>query len=156
MTKFELPTLTFTIQSLWRHIDVVGPLLLANIILIGLIIFGFVKSNELTQDENMKLFYTELIFALIGNFVVLLYSGFFIFLAIFGRTSAPIIYRVLYLLVGLLIFLLLNPFSITVLRVALNDKLSEQQKNILSGLTIPLVLFATYLTVNINNGYLIS
>jgi hypothetical protein len=151
-----LPNLYNTLQSVWHEKWFNGTFILANIILIGLISYRLINSNVLSEDEKVKLSYAELILSAIGSFVVLLFGILLVFLFIFGKGRGPIHKLFLMAIQLIVMFLVLNPFSMTILRLTLDDKLTDQQKNIISGLTIPVALFTCYLTPNVNNGYFLS
>lgn len=155
MRKIELPTLTYTFESIWRQKQSNAPFILANIILIGLACYRLIKGGEISKDEDTKLSYADITFSFIGSFIVILLCLVFIFALLFGSGNNTLIQTIVFLFV-LLGILVLNPFTITMLRVGLDDKLSAQQKNILSAITIPSSLLSIYLTANIWNGYFLD
>lgn len=155
MGKFELPTLTSTLESIWRQKIPNAPIILANLILISLACYRLIKSDEISKDEGRKLSYADITLSFIGSFVVILLCLVFIFALLFGSGNNGFIKTIVIILV-LLGILVLNPFTITMLRVGLDTKLNDQQKNILSGITIPSSLLSIYLTANIWNGYFLD
>ena len=132
-----------------------APFILANIILIGLACYRLIKVGEISKDEDIKLSYADITFSFIGSFVIILLCLVFIFALLFGSGNNGFIKTIVFIFV-LLGILVLNPFTITMLRVGLDNKLSAQQKNILSGITIPSSLLSIYLTANIWNGYFLD
>lgn len=154
--SLRLPSLSSMAQSLWKHKWINAPFLIANILLIGLISYGLIKDNELSEDEKKNLSYAEIAVSFIGSSIVLLVYCIFILMSVsgiwdiltrthlYGRTDSITGIVVPLLVVSSL--LLLTPFTITVLRVGLNTKLSGQQKNIMAGITIPSALWSIYLT----------
>ena len=83
-----------------------------------------------------------------------------IILALFGVSGIqpwprPYMIRVYFLLVSLSIFSL-TPFTNTVLRVALDNKLSDLQEKIISGFAILSALLSVYFTANVLNGVFVD
>jgi hypothetical protein len=106
------------------------------------------------EDEKKNISYAEIAFSFIGSFMVLVWCLVVIlllFVLLFaGETSLSYIERVLYL-IGATSILLLTPFTSTVLRVGLDNKLSDQQEKIISGFTIIPALLSIYFTANFFN-----
>jgi L-cystine uptake protein TcyP (sodium:dicarboxylate symporter family) len=152
---FRLPSLTYTAQEIWRLKWANAPFLIANIVLIGLICYRLIGWNDISKDEKKNISYAEIAFSFIGSFVVLLLCCILIpllFISLFiGKTNLSYIQRVSYLIFYISI-LLLTPFSSTVLRVGLDNKLSVLQEKIISGFTILSALFSVYYTANVFNG----
>lgn len=152
----RLASLSSMAQLIWKYKWFNAPFLIANILLIGLISYGLIKDNELSEDEKKNLSYAEIAFSFIGSSIQLLGYCIIImkcFAAIWDTLTRTHLYGRIYLItqniVSLLVassLLLFIPFTITALRVGLNTKLSVQQKNIMAGITLPLALLSIYLT----------
>ena len=157
---FRLPSLTYTAQEIWRQKWWNAPFLIANIVLIGLICYRLIGWNEISKDEKKNISYAEIAFSFIGSFVVFGWCCLITFLALFGVSGIqpwprPYMRRVYLLLISLSIFSL-TPFTNTVLRVALDNKLSDLQEKIISGFTILSALFSIYFTANVFNGVFVD
>ncbi len=154
---FSLPSLRYTAESIWRQKGYNAPFIIANILLIGLIGYRLIKDNEMPKEEKKNISYAEIAFSFIGSFTVLLWCSIVILVHVFSllfRTSTkPYITQMTYLIVYISI-LLLSPFSTTVLQMALDNKLSDLQEKIISGVTILSALFSIYFTANFFNGAL--
>jgi hypothetical protein len=150
----QLPPFHKTIQSVWRLKGSVSFLffILVNIIFIGLIAYGLIHSDTLTGDEKKNISYAEIALSFVGSFPVLLLFGFFsigaLYVILTRFTSKPL-YAFLFMAP---VFLLLNQFSLTGLRLLLQGTLSEQQQTIITGITIPVTLFISYLTIHVFDG----
>jgi len=148
----QLPPFHTTIQSAWRLKGAVIPFFLVNIILIGLIAYGLIHSDTMTEDEKKNISYAEIALSFVGSFPVLLLFGFFsigaLYVILTRFTSKPL-YAFLFMAP---VFLLLNQFSLTGLRLLLQGTLSEQQQNIIAGITIPVTFFISYLTIHVFDG----
>lgn len=138
-------------ETLWREKYSLGPIILSHVILIGLITYRLIKTNELSEDEKKKISYAEILLSFIASLFIL-YLIFFTFL-MFGLSIQrnPSINMLGFLFYPLL-FLLLTPFSLTAFRVGLQDKLSTHQDNILSGLVILSTLIYGRYTIGISIG----
>jgi hypothetical protein len=157
---FSLPSLSYTAESIWGLKGVNAPFLIANLVLIGIISYRLIKDNEISKDEKKNISYAEIAFSFIGSFVVLAWCCIAIILALFGVSGIqpwprPYMRRVYLLLISLSIFSL-TPFTNTVLRVALSDKLSDLQEKIISGFAILSALLGVYFTANVLNGAFLS
>lgn len=150
-----LPSLSYTAHSLWRLKWSNAPFFAANLVLIGLLCYRLIQANELSEDEKKKLSYAEIAFSFIGSLIVIVLYFIYLLLLIFGTSKWSYIIRLPYILV-IIALLLLTPFVITVLRVGLDAKLTDQQKNILAGITLPSVLWSMYITPNFFNGYFLD
>lgn len=143
-----------TVQFALRNKTSIAPFLLVNIILIGLLSYGLIQSNNMSDDEKKTHSYVEIALALVGSFPVLILFGVFTIVTLVGfiirRVSSN---RLLLFLFYGLIFIILNPVSLTALRILLHDTLNDQQQNIIAGITIPLTLLISYLTVLVFNGF---
>lgn len=142
-----------TAEAFWGYKWINAPFLVANLVLIGLISYGLIKTNELSEDEKKNLSYAEIAVSFVGSSAALLGYCFLILMGVstiwisFPGTHMYVsIQRVIILLV-LSCLLLLTPFTITVLRVGLNTTLSAQQKDILAGITIPSALWSIWVTI---------
>jgi hypothetical protein len=120
---------------------VVGPIYVAQLALISIIIYRLTKT-DLSQDEKKKISYAELPISLVASISSLWMYGIFLF----SLLSSIFSYFSIYTIYLCLLFLLFTPFTFTVLRVALDNKLSEEQKLVLSVVTIPLTIFTAWST----------
>jgi hypothetical protein len=149
----RFPPLNDTMRSVWRLKNQIMPFFLVNIILIGLIAYGLANSQTMITDEKKTLSYAEIALAFVGSFPVLVFFGLIsialLYTIITQFTSEPL-YPLLFFAP---IFIILNPFSLTGLRMLLQDKLSEQQNNIIAGITIPVAVLISYLTVLVLDGW---
>jgi len=165
------------IREAWRLKEDVAPSFLFLIILIGLIIYRLATSNNMSDDAKKKLSYAEIAFATVGSLPVLAWFGFvvigtvFTFILFFsgalgflrgGINKSFNSFNFFNFLKGMLkplffliTFVILNPVSLTALRMFLHDKLTEQQQNIIAGITLPVAIYFMYLTVLIFNGFFI-
>jgi cytochrome bd-type quinol oxidase subunit 2 len=124
-------------ESVYRQIMLLGPIYVSQFILICLIVYRLTKI-DLSQEEKKKLSYSELAISFIASFIPIVIYGMFLSISIYGF-SISLIYICL-------LYLLFTPFTFTVLRVALENKLSEQQKHISSIATIPLTVYVAWVT----------
>ena len=111
--------------------------ILSQLTLFGLITYRLISKADLTEEERKIYSYTELALSFVSSFIVLVFF-FMSFLFIFyldplSTLKSPIFYK------SLLAFFI-SPLGLTALRVSLDDKLTEQQKDILSGLTLPSIV----------------
>jgi hypothetical protein len=125
------------VKAVYRQIMFLGPIYFSQFILICLIVYRLTKNN-LSQEEKKNISYAELAISFIASFVLIVVYGVFLFFVIFSFRFIDIY--------TCLLFLLYTPFTFTVLRVALDNKLNEEQKHVLSVLTIPLIVYAALST----------
>jgi hypothetical protein len=125
------------VKSVYRQIMFLGPIYFSQFILICLIVYRLTKNN-LSQEEKKNISYAELAISFIASFVLIVVYGVFLFFVIFSFRFIDIY--------TCLLFLLYTPFTFTVLRVALDNKLNEEQKLVLSVVTIPLIVYAAWST----------
>ena len=143
----------------WRLKREIAPFFLPLIIFIGLIIYRLANSNNMSDDEKKKLSYAEIALASVGSFPVLLLFGIVVMVSLIGIMMLFVginkfRYEHLFLLPFYYItFIILNPVSLTALRMFLHDKLTEQQQNIIAGITIPVAVYMMYLTVLTFGGF---
>jgi len=132
------------VKSIYRKIWTIGPIYLAQIILICLIVYRLTK-DKLSIEEKKQISYAELPISFIASFMLIFIYGQPIFFIISNllRKATMSGFR---FLICCLLFLLITPFTFSVLRVVLENKVSEQQKLILSVLTIPITIYAGYVT----------
>ena len=156
----DIPAFYPTLQQAWRLKWTIAPYILANIVLIAVIMYRLLKSKDISDDTKKTLSYIELAFSFAGSFPVLILFCLFSLMILMGfllhRSGFPYIKQLYLFLFYFSIFTLVNPFSLTGLRLMLKDKLSEQQHNIISSLTIPVALLISYLTVLVFNGYFLD
>jgi hypothetical protein len=118
--------------------------ILSQVTLFGVISYRLVNAPETTEEE--KIFsYAELALSCIASLIVLLFFMMsFLFIFVLNPLSAlksPVFYKIL---LSFLLALSVSPLGLTATRVILKDKLTEQQKDIISGLTLPsIVIFAS-------------
>lgn len=132
--------MAITVNSIYRQIWYLSPFYLGQLILICLIVYR-ITSNKLSIKEKEGISYAELVVSFLASFVPIVIYGqslFFMILFLSMKNIKLIMYYVL--------LLLLTPFVFTILRVALENKASEEQKLILSVVTILITIFATYTT----------
>jgi len=125
------------VKSVYRQIMFLGPIYASQFILICLIVYRLTK-KDLSQEEKKNISYAELAISFVASFVFILVYGVFLFFVIFS-------FRFIHIYTCLL-FLLFTPFTFTVLRVALENKLNEEQKLVLSVVTIPLTIYTAWFT----------
>lgn len=65
-------------ETLWREKYSLGPIILSHVILIGLITYRLIKTNELSEDEKKKISYAEILLSFIASLFIL-YLIFFTF-----------------------------------------------------------------------------
>jgi len=131
------------VKAVHRQIMFLGPIYVSQFVLICLIVYRLTKT-DLSQEEKKKISYTELAISFIASFVLIVVYGMFLFFMILSFRFLDIYYC--------LLFLLYTPFTFTVLNVALENKLSEEQKLVLSVLTIPLTIYAAWSTTILATG----
>lgn len=119
---------------MWKQAWIIGPVYIASIILTCLILYRLIKSTQLTVEEKKNIPYYELALSFVASFIsIFAYSAFII------HSLSDIIISYKFILLCLLM-IILTPFTVTLLRVALQDKLTNQQNDILSGITIPIIV----------------
>lgn len=144
-SKWTLPSIY---EAVLKQIWTLGPIYFTQVFLIGLISYSLIKSESLSDDEKKNISYSELAVSFVASFIILIVFlislWFSIITLFFGRNK--FLFNHIYSFIGCLFILLFNPFSLTLLRVSLQDKITEQQKNVLSGITIPITIYTAYLT----------
>ena len=160
-------------RNAWRLKRAIAPYFLPLIVLIGLLIYRLATSNNMSDDAKKKLSYAEIAFSVVGSLPVLAWSGFVVIGVVIGMVVALIVlisgggfgflsggnnkfsnfYKVIITLFYVITFVILNPVSLTALRMHLHDTLTEQQQNIIAGITIPVAIYVMYLTVLIFSGF---
>jgi hypothetical protein len=149
----NFPSISSTIQSVQNDKWTYAPFFLANIILIGLISYRLIKSKDLSNDDKTSISYGELALSFLVSFPTLVFFGLFGILAIFVLITKFDFGPIYFIMFAFLMLVILNPFTLTAVRVGLNDALSDQQQTILSVLAIPISLLSSYITVLINSGF---
>ena len=146
-------------RNAWRLKRDIAPFCLPLIILIGLIIYRLANSNNMSDDEKKKLSYAEIALASVGSFSVLVFFGIVVILSLvviilmfigIKEFTSKVLFVLPFFVITLII---LNPVSLTALRMILHDKLTEQQQNIIAGITIPVAVYMMYLTVLLFGGF---
>jgi hypothetical protein len=157
-------------RNAWRLKRDIAPYFLPLIVLIGLLIYRLATSNNMSDDAKKKLSYAEIAFSVVGSLPVLAWFGFVVIggivftLILFaiggfgffsgGNNKPSNFYKdIPILLLYFITFIILNPVSLTALRIHLHDTLTEQQQNIIAGITIPVAIYVMYLTVLIFSGF---
>ena len=156
-------------RNAWRLKRDIAPFCLPLIILIGLIIYRLANSNNMSDDEKKKLSYAEIAFSVVGSLPVLAWFGFVVMGMVFGlilfasggfgllsggNNKPSNFYKdIPIILLYFITFIILNPVSLTALRIHLHDTLTEQQQNIIAGITIPVAVYMMYLTVLLFGGF---
>ena len=116
-------------------------IILSQFTLFGLIAYRLISKKHMTEEERKIYSYTELALSFVSSFIVLVFffmSFLFIFyLNPFSTLKSARFYKIL---IYCLLAFFISPLGLTTLRVTLQDKLTEQQKDILSGLTLPSII----------------
>jgi hypothetical protein len=116
--------------------------ILSQLTLFGLITYRLISKADMTEEERKIYSYTELALSFVASFLVLVFffmSLLFIFsLGPLSALKNPMFYRIL---ISCLVTFFISPLGLTTLRLSLDDKLTEEQKDILSGLTLPTIAF---------------
>lgn len=135
-------------KYLWSQIWYLGPIFISSIILTCLILYRLIKSSELSDDQKKTISYYELVLSFISSFIMLFFSwmgmtmGFYF---MFSANNRKILMNNIMLIFMCLIYILLSPFGLTLIRVSLQNFLTENQKNIISYLTLPSIAYATFI-----------
>ena len=111
---------------------------LANIILIGLIIYEQKNQDKLSNDEKKIILYSELILSFIGSSVLLLFMS-YILLIPFSLSFFP------YFIYSLFV-ILTTPFSLIIIRMFLQNNSYVKTINIFIFISI---LFSMFFTFNV-------
>ena len=128
-----------------------GLVFLSAIALIGLIIYRL--TNTLSKDEKKKLSYGEIALSLLTSgpqILFLLYTIFFLcsWAFFYGKKShLNYVIKMLYFLFIQVLFILLSPFVLTMIRTNLEDRLTNIQDTILSASTIVSSTYAAYIVL---------
>ena len=109
---------------------------LANIILIGLIIYEQKNQDKLSNDEKKIILYSELILSFIGSSVLLLFMS-YILRTPFSLSFFP------YFIYSLVI-ILTTPFALIIIRIFLQNKLYVKTINIFIFVSILFSMFFTF------------
>jgi hypothetical protein len=88
-------------------------LFLANIILIGLIIYEQKNEDSLSNDKKKNIFYSELILSFIGSFVLLLWMSYLLLIPFSNFSPFYFIYS--------LVLILTSPFGLIIIRSFLQN-----------------------------------
>ena len=108
---------------------------LANIILIGLIIYEQKNQDKLSNDEKKIILYSELILSFIGSSVLLLYMSYIL--------RIPFSHFNLSLFIYSLVIILTSPFVLIIIRMFLPNKTYIKNINILLIISILFSMFFT-------------
>lgn len=108
---------------------------LANIILIGLIIYEQKNQDKLSNNEKKVILYSELILSFIGSSVLLLFMSYILRIP-FSHFNPP------YFIYSLVI-ILTSPFALIIIRMFLPNKTYIKNINILLIISILFSMFFT-------------
>jgi len=147
--EMKIPTLNDIGRASLRFKKFSIPFLLVNIALMGVLIYRLANSNSISNDEKKKLSYAEIGLSLAGGLPVLYIFIMLFIVTIYIHTThvyIPLSSFVKLILFGVL-FIVFNQLTLTGLRMFLHDVLSEQQQNIISGITIPVIIINSYFTL---------
>ena len=108
---------------------------LANIILIGLIIYEQKNQDKLSNNEKKVILYSELILSFIGSSVLLLFMSYILRIP-FSHLYIP------YFIYSLVI-ILTSPFALIIIRIFLPNKTYIKNINILLIISILFSMFFT-------------
>jgi uncharacterized membrane protein len=109
---------------------------LANIILIGLIIYEQKNQDKLSNDEKKIILYSELILSFIGSSVLLLFMS-YILRTPFSLSFFPYFIKSL-------VLILTTPFALIIIRMFLQNKLYVKTINIFIFVSILFGMFFTF------------
>ena len=110
---------------------------LANIILIGLLIYEQKNQDKLSNDEKKIILYSELILSFIGSSVLLLYMSYILRIP-FSHFNPPYFIKSL-------VLILTTPFALIIIRTFLQNKSYTKNINIV---IIFSTLFSMFVTFN--------
>ena len=108
---------------------------LANIILIGLIIYEQKNQDKLSNNEKKVILYSELILSFIGSSVLLLYMSYIL--------RSPFSLSFLPYFIYSLVIILTSPFALIIIRIFLPNKTYIKNINILLIISILFSMFFT-------------
>jgi hypothetical protein len=111
------------------------PIFLANIILIGLLIYEQ-KNQDISNYEKKIILYSELILSFIGSSVLLLYMSYIL------RT--PFSLSFLPYFIYSLVIILTTPFALIIIRIFLQNKSYIKTINIFIFFSILFSMFVTF------------
>jgi hypothetical protein len=114
--------------------------LLSQFTLFGLISYRLINATGVTEKEKKNFSYAELALSFVASAV---FIGLFYLFCAFFIIEFPLVltkgifYKALF---SFILIFIITPLGLTTFRVGLQDKLTEQQKDILSGLTLPSIV----------------
>jgi hypothetical protein len=111
------------------------PIFLANIILIGLLIYEQ-KNQDISNDEKKVILYSELILSFIGSSVLLLYMSYILRIP-FSHFNPPYFIKSL-------VLILTSPFALIIIRTFLQNQSYIKTINIFIFISILFSMFFTF------------
>ena len=112
------------------------PIFLANVILIGLIIYEQKNQDKLSNDEKKIILYSEFILSFIGSSVLLLYMSYILRIP-FSHFNPP-------LFIYSLVIILTSPFALIIIRTFLQNQSYIKKINIFIFVSILFSMFVTF------------
>ena len=109
---------------------------LANIILIGLLIYEQKNQDKLSNNEKKVILYSELILSFIGSSVLLLFMSYIL--------RIPFSHFNLSLFIYSLVIILTSPFALIIMRTFLQNKSYMKNINIFIFVSILFSMFVTF------------
>ena len=111
------------------------PIFLANVILIGLLIYEQ-KNQDISNYEKKTILYSELILSFIGSSVLLLYMSYILRIP-FSHFNPP-------LFIYSLVIILTSPFALIIIRTFLQNQSYIKKINIFIFISILFSMFVTF------------
>jgi hypothetical protein len=105
--------------------------------LFGLISYRLITQDIMTEEEKKMYSYAELALSFVAS---LIFLGMFYLFFIFFAAKFPSVVKIPMFYLGFIAWFILffvTPLGLTTLRVTMRDKLTEQQNDVLLGLTLP-------------------
>ena len=125
-----------------------GPIYISSSILTCLILYRLIKSSELSEDQKKTISYYEIALSFISSFIMIFFTWMFMTMAItfmFSANNKKLLRNNIFIIFVSILYLLLSPFGLTLIRVSLDKTLTENQKDIISYLTLPSIAYATFI-----------
>jgi len=122
-------------KSPYSVLSQILPIFLANVILIGLLIYEK-KKQDISDYEKKTILYSELILSFIGSSVLLLYMSYILRIP-FSHFNPP-------LFIYSLVIILTSPFALIIIRTFLQNQSYIKTINILIFISILFSMFVTF------------
>jgi hypothetical protein len=122
-------------KSPYSVLSQILPIFLANVILIGLLIYEK-KNQDISNYEKKTILYSELILSFIGSSVLLLYMSYIL--------RIPFSHFNLSLFIYSLVIILTSPFALIIIRTFLQNKSYIKTINIFIFISILFSMFVTF------------